>query len=215
MPFTVEQFLNVMKNYNEAIWPFQIVLNLLAVTAIAFAVKKSMFASGAVSGILGFLWLWMGIAYHLVFFTGINRAAYVFGSLFVLQGLLFLYTGVFQSKLSFQWKPDRYRITGGLFFLYALIVYPILSHIMGHVYPKMPTFGLPCPTTILTFGLLLWASERVAKYILVIPFLWAVIGFSAAVNLKIREDLGLFIAGVVGIVMTIIKDRKRMGDTEQ
>jgi hypothetical protein len=46
--------------------------------------------AGLLSGIiLAFLWLWMGIVYHFIYFSQINPAAKFFGALFILQGLLF------------------------------------------------------------------------------------------------------------------------------
>ena len=36
----------------------------------------------------------------------------------------------------------------------ALVAYPVLSAMLGREFPEMPTFGLPCPTTIFTLGLL-------------------------------------------------------------
>lgn len=40
-----------------------------------------------------------------------------------------------------------YGMTGSLLMLYAMMIYPALGYFLGHVYPKAPTFGVPCPTT--------------------------------------------------------------------
>jgi hypothetical protein len=209
LPFTIDQFLEVMKNYNLSVWPFQIVLNMLAVIAIVLCFKTIKASSKTVNGILAFYWLWIGIAYHLVHFTSINKAAYLFGILNIAQGLLFMYTGLLRNKLQYKFRPDFYGISGVIFILYALVIYPILSHAFGHVYPEQPTFGLPCPTTIFTFGILLWTTVTVPKYVLIIPFLWSLIGFSAAVNLRITEDFGLLAAGIIGTVLIAVRDRNR------
>jgi hypothetical protein len=92
--------------------------------------------------------------------------------------------------------------------LYAMVLYPILGSLFGHVYPQSPTFGLPCPTTIFTFGLLLWTDLKVPKSVLVIPFVWSLIGFSAALSLGILEDTGLLVAGVVGLILLLLRDKK-------
>ena len=106
-------------------------------------------------------------------------------------------------------KPQPPRITGALFLAYALIVYPLLAISFGHGYPRTPAFGItPCPTTIFTFGLLLWTDDYLPKYVLVIPALWSLIGFSAAVQLGVYEDFGLVVAGVVGTAMIVYRDRK-------
>jgi hypothetical protein len=210
MPFTVDQFMEVFKSYNLSVWPTQIILNIIALTAISLAIKNYRFSDRVTTGILSFLWLWIGVVYHLIHFTSINKAAYIFGVLFILQAVILIYAGIVKNYLSFNYQANVYGITGSIFFLYALIIYPVLGHYLGHVYPESPTFGLPCPTTIFTFGLLLWTVKRIPKYILVIPFLWSIVGFSAAVNLKVYEDFGLLIAGLAGTTLLIFRDRKSL-----
>lgn len=40
LAFTPEQFFDVFRQYNEAVWPVQIILNLLALAAISFLVWR-------------------------------------------------------------------------------------------------------------------------------------------------------------------------------
>lgn len=209
LPFTIEQSLNVFGIYNQAVWPMQIVLYLFAVVAIVLAFKKFKNSDKIVSIILAFFWLWIGIVYHIIYFTAINKAAYFFGILFIVQGLIFLFEGGVKSKLSFQYHTNFYNVFGSVFILYALIIYPILGHLLGHVYPRTPTFGLPCPTTIFTFGLLLWTDKRIPKYVIIIPLLWSIIGFGAAVELTIYQDYGLLIAGALGTILIHIRDKSK------
>ncbi len=150
-----------------------------------------------VFSILSFLWLWMGMAYHILFFSAINNAAYIFGIVFMVQGILFLYHGVVKQNLTIKFTTRVTGITGLMLIAYALVFYPLLSLAGGRIYPGMPTFGVPCPTTILTLGILMFSAKRIPWYIAVIPLLWSVIGFSAAVHLSVKEDFGLFIAGVL------------------
>jgi hypothetical protein len=205
LPFSVEQFLGIFQAYNNAIWPMQIFLNSLAIIAIILVVKKTSFSNKIVSAILGFLWLWTGVVYHLIYFSSINNAAYVFGTLCVIQGLIFFFAGLYKPDLSFRFQSNVQCIIGGIFILYALVIYPILGYLLGHVYPAAPTFGAPCPTTIFTFGLLLWTDRIFPKYILIIPLLWSIVGFSAALSLTIREDVGLLIAGLLGTLLILLR----------
>jgi hypothetical protein len=94
-------------------------------------------------------------------------------------------------------------VLGSIVILYGLLIYPILGHAIGHVYPGNPTFGAPCPTTIFTFGILLW-SVGLPRYVLIIPTLWSIIGFFAAVSLGIREDIGLLVAGLAGCTVIML-----------
>jgi hypothetical protein len=210
LPFTVEQFLEVFKNYNLAVWPLQILFYLLAMVVVFLSFKKFSYADQLVSAILALFWVWMGIAYHFAYFTTINKAAYIFGGLFILQGILFLIYGVFKNRSSFQFQPDTYGFTGALLILYALIGYPILSSSFGHIFPYTPSFGLPCPTTIFTLGLLLWNRSKTSLAILIIPVLWSAIGFTAAFSLGIYEDTGLLIAAVLVCIMLLLKRKNHL-----
>ena len=208
LPFTTEQFLQVFGNYNLSVWPMQIILYVLGVIAVILAIRPTRNSDKVITVILSFFWLWMGIVYHLIFFTEINNAAYIFGIVYIMQSFLFLLTGVFNSALRFNLKFDARGVTGIIFILYALIIYPIWGILAGHHYPNMPIFGLPCPTTIFTFGLLLWTTQRFPKYLLIFPFLWSIVGFSAALNLSVYQDYGLLVAGVVGTVLILLRDKK-------
>lgn len=214
LPFTVEDFLAVFENYNKAVYPMHIVLYLLAATVVFLSVKGKFWSDKTISGILSFFWLWMGIVYHFIFFTVINKAAYLFGGLFVLQGALFFWKGVYQNKLNYQLTKNLYGLMGLVLFVFSLIVYPVISYSLGHVYPAGPTFGLPCPTTIFTFGIFLLFNRKYPKVILIIPFIWALIGFSASLSLGINEDIGLLGAAVVSTSYLITKQRNLIRTSE-
>lgn len=202
MPFTTEQFLEVFKIYNTSIWPAQIVAYLLGVVAMYLAFRNMAGRDRVISLILSIFWLWMGGLYHLTFFTSINAAAYGFGMIFLVQGLLFFGAGVWKGRLKFHFERNLYGIAGAVLIIYAMVIYPIIGAQLGHGYPYAPMFGVaPCPATIFTFGILLWTTKNVPWWILVIPGLWSVIGFTAAFSLGILEDTGLLIAGIAGIAL--------------
>ncbi len=210
LPFTSEQFLSVFAEYNTAVWPAQIVLNAIALAAIGLALWPSRHSSRLISLILGLFWSWMGAVYHWAYFAAINPVAVIFGALFLLEGTLFLWMGAIRNRIDFRFAPNARGRAGGLIILYALVIYPVLGTLLGHTYPQNPTFGLPCPTTIFTFGMLLWAERALPKLLLVIPALWAVIGFSAAFQLGILEDTGLLLSGIIAVAWIWIESRARM-----
>lgn len=207
-PFGIQEFMGVFASYNLAVWPMQIGLYLLAGLAILLALRDTRRSDRVIGAILAFLWAWMGLIYHIAFFSVINPAAYFFGGLFLLQALLFLGYGLLAGRLTFQLKGNVPGVMGGILVAYALVVYPVLVTASGHPYPATPTFGLPCPTTIFTFGLLLWARSRVSRWLLLVPALWSVIGTSAAVSLGITQDYGLLGAGIVGTLMILWRNRR-------
>lgn len=119
LPFTVEEFYRVFREYNEALWPAQVFLVGLALAAI------------------------------------------------------------------------------------ALVVYPLWSWYAGHGFPFLPTFGLPCPTTIYTIGLLAFLVRPYPRSPFVVPLLWCLVGAQAAFLLGVPQDMGLIAAGVVGVVLLL------------
>lgn len=197
IPFTSTEFLRVFEQYNNAIWPGHILIYLVGLIAIGLAFTRRTVSTKLISLILALLWLWMGIVYHLVFFSTINNAARLFAVLFIIQSVIFVFAGVVNSSLSFRFRPDAQGVIGAILIAYSLVVYPMVGVALGHKYPAAPIFGVPCPTTIFTFGLLLGAAVNIRFYILIIPLLWSVIALWAAIALGMYEDLGLVITGLV------------------
>lgn len=208
LPFTTDQFLDVFAKYNVAVWPTQLVFYLLGGSCIILALRHRAWSGSIISLILSLLWLWMGLVYHFLFFSKINQAAWLFGALFVLQSLIFIYAGVITGKLSFHFPRDVYGIWGAVILAYAFIIYPAIGYLIGHKYPAAPTFGVPCPTTLFTFGILLWAKPKVPVYVLIVPLAWSVIGLFAALSLNITEDFGLLAAGLVATGLVVLRNNK-------
>ena len=193
-PFSAEEFMEVFRQYNLSVWPVQILFVVSALFVITRLIrgKKDLKIAGY---LLSFYWLWMGLVYHLLFFSSINPAAYVFGILFILQAVLFFFF-TYRDRKGFIVSKEN-RVAGFLLLTYSLLIYPLLGHWSGHSYPYAPTFGLPCPTTIFTFGLLLFYNGRLVFYLVVIPVVWSVIGFFAALSFSVYEDIGLPVAALL------------------
>jgi len=201
LPFSPAEFFSVFARYNQTVWPAQAGLYVLAIAAIFLALRRSVGASRGAHLLLAVLWLWMGIVYQAGFFAGINPAAFGFALIFVAQAVLFAVLAMRQTTVAFAPRKDLAGLAGGMLIGLGLVVYPMLSLAAGHHYPAQPTFGLPCPTTIFTLGLLLWARDRIPPGAFIIPLLWAAIGTLGAIQLGVIEDLSLtFAAVVVGLV---------------
>jgi hypothetical protein len=196
LPFTTDEFLAVFQRYNDAVWPAQWALAALGVVAVALAARRR--SGRAVAVILAFLWAWMGLVYHIGFFTAINPMATVFGVLFIVQALMFARAAISDGAFAFDVRADARGFAGALLVAYALVAYPLLGRLAGHEFPRVATFGLPCPTTILTIGLLLWAGPGVPRVLFLVPVLWSAIGGSAVGLLGMHEDAGLLVAGLAG-----------------
>lgn len=206
LPFTIDQFMEVFSTYNQAIWPTQIIAYLLGVTALFLASRPTAYSGRVISAILSCFWILNGAAYHLTYFSRINKAAFAFGALFILQGLLFFWAGVIRSNLSFRNRWDLSSLAGLLIIIYAMIIYPVLGYLLGHRFPSSPVFGVaPCPTTIFTFGMLLWLERKPSFRILLIPIIWAIVGCSAVIVLGVREDIGLMTSALLSVSILLLR----------
>jgi hypothetical protein len=203
LPFTSDQFYGVFREYNETIWPAQFLLVALALVAVGLALRPRRWSGIAVSAILAFYWAWIAVAYHLAFFTVINPAAYVFAAVSAAGATVLLWQGVFRRRLQFRWTGGPRSYGGAALIVFALVIYPAWLFYSGHTYPATATFGLPCPTTIFTIGLLAFAVPSNPRGPLVVPVLWCFNGAQAAVLLDVAPDLGLVVAAVVGIGLMV------------
>jgi hypothetical protein len=198
LPFSREQFFEAFSRYNEGVMPLQLGLLLLGLTAFAAMMLRQRESDRVISAILAALWAWMGVVYHFTYFAPVNPAAPLFGIMFLAGAGVFAWAGVVRGRLAFDGEDRARRITGHVLIVYSLVVYPLLSVLLGREYPEMPTFGLPCPTTIFTIGMLAFVSTPFPRAVLVVPIVWAVIGGEAAFLLGMYEDIGLIAAGLAG-----------------
>lgn len=216
MPFTREQFFELFGQYNESVWPAQLAILALAVASLALVLvavvdpragRAVRAATRAPGWALALLWGWMAVAYHFVFFTRINPAAWIFGAAFLLAAGLFA-VETYRGRLRFEQPRGGAGALGlGLVF-YALVGYPIVGVLSGHAYPHEPTFGLPCPTTIFTLGLLLLARRPAPASVFVVPFAWSLVGSTAAFQLGVAQDYGLLAAAALAGAALALRRRR-------
>ncbi len=111
--------------------------------------------------------------------------------------------GAVRRRLGFRWVPGPKAVTGAVLVVFALAVYPVWSADAGHPYPETATFGLPCPTTIFTIGVLCFAVPPTPRGPLIVPLLWCLVGAQAAFLLGVQPDLGLIAAGLAGMGLLV------------
>lgn len=200
MPFDRVDFLQVFREYNEATWPAAILLPFAGMICVGLLLSHRPVARRTVVAIVGGMWAWTGIAYHIQFFSPLNPAALLFAVFCLAEAAMLFFASVDGLHVE---RPllDVDRMVGGLIMGSALVVYPALSSLAGHYYPEVPTFGAPCPTTIFTLGVLAWLHEELSWKYAVIPLLWAGISIVASLQFGMVEDLLLPFAAVVLLVL--------------
>jgi hypothetical protein len=202
LPFTANEFLRLFRDYNQATWPAAILLPLAGLAAAWLLLSEHAVARRTALLIVAGLWAWTAIAYHLAFFASINPAARVFAVAALLQAAGFTYAGL-KAPAPRSRRLDANRALGGALIAFALVVYPIVGYAVGHRYPELPTFGLPCPTTIFTIGVLATLHDELSWRYAVIPLLWAAVGTSAAFQLGMTEDLSLAASALLFIAVRV------------
>ena len=211
LPFSRPEFFQVFSDYNESIWPSQIIAGVLGLVGLLLLFSQRSWADRAIAAILAALWAATGIGYHWMFFASINSAAYLFGGLFLTAALLFVVEGTFRARIRFELSQTVRGCLAVSLIVYSLVVYPLLGLLVTHPYPETPLFGVvPCPTTIFTLGLLMVASHPRPMLLAAVPLIWAAIGGTAAFLLEVTQDWGLVVAGLIWLGAFIERGKHRL-----
>ena len=205
------EFFAIMALYNSAVWPVTILSYILGVVAFFFAFRKTSVSDQVISLILAFLWLWVGIVFGLIYYGSWTAIAFgipipgfglMYTFLFSLQGIIFLFFGVYRKSLSFKFSRDIYSLIGLIFILFSLIFYPLVGFASGYPFPFYPVFGTsPCPVAIFTVGLFFFADKRISPLALIIPVIYGFMGLIPVIAFGIFADVGLFVAGIFGVLL--------------
>lgn len=195
LPFTQDAFFALFGEYNASVWPLALLFYVLAAVCVALMFRPGRSATLFVSTTLAAMWAVNGVGYHWMFFREINPAAAIFAALFLAQAALLIVLPVRSPAFRFAASADARSAAGLLLILFAMVLYPLWRRLAGHGWPEMPVFGVaPCPTTIFTIGILLTGTWQVARWLLIVPGLWAAIGGCAAILLAVPQDYALLAA---------------------
>jgi hypothetical protein len=138
----------------------------------------------------------------LVFGFPFPGFGYFYAVVFTLQGIIFLYFGVYRKTLSFKFETNTLSIVGLLLILYAIAFYWLVGFLTGYPYPSYPIFGTaPCPVVIFTIGLFLWTDKRISPIVLILPTVYGLMAFIPVFAFGIYADIILFIAGFICVYL--------------
>lgn len=198
IPISTAALFSLYASHNLTTWPASTIGYVLSLVALALVFRPFPGASRLIAAILAAFWIWSGAVFHLGFFAPLNWGATIFGALFILQGLLLLWRGAFTAGLRFQWMAGPAGVAGLALVAFAF-VYPLLDFATGHGWPQTQLPGtLPAPTVLVTLGLLLMTRERAARFLAILPLLWALTGGAAAAFLGIWQDVAMALAALAG-----------------
>ncbi len=208
MPFTLDQFLDLLGTYNTQLGPVIGAVWLVSVLAVAMYFRGDLTVAAAAS-LLAVHWAWSGVVFHAVYFTRVNPAAWLFAALFLAEAVALAWLARSSrrgTRLRRAGQTPRQVLAD--VFVIAAIVYPFLVLATGHALPRAPLFAVPCPTLLLTAGVLLTLGPRAPRWLAVIPVLWSAIGGSAAILLTVVPDYLLLAAGASLVAFVLLPRHK-------
>ncbi len=215
VPFTFDEFLEMLDRFNTSWWPVHLIMYALTAAAIYFAVRRTSFSGKVVAGILVFFWIWVGAVFNLLYFSKLYPMAYLFVVLFLIEGIVLAWAGLLCKRLTFRVRADIFGFVGGILILYALAGYPLIAHFSGREYTQLLLAGMmPCPTAIFTLGVLLWSEKPIPKIVPIIPVIYALTGF-VPFMLGVVEDIGLIVAGIVTALLLVYRERIPSHNTKE
>ena len=213
--FSPQNYLRLMANYNQAIWPWQIIMFLLGALnlfAITYDVKHK---DQLINLSLFVCWVWVGIFFHHRYFSVINWAAQLFVLLFVLQALVFLIFGVLLNKIRYRLSLDTDKAaitqsTGLAIFIFSLVFYPPLTAYIQGDWARASYFGVAAdPTCTATLGLLLMSKFSGRWYDFILPFLWCLISVTMSWLMFSKEALIILFMALLSLITLLILVVKR------
>lgn len=208
LPFTTEEFKSVFININQMIWPAQIFIYLAALAVIFILLIKGRWKNRIISAVLCAAWIGMGIVFFMGSFSKIEPNAKIFGILFIIQGAFFGLYGLLAGGLEFKLNKKKESLPSWGLFLYSILLYPLIGIAVGQRFPALPLLLMaPCPTVIFTFAIFLSSRRRLPVLLIIIPFFWSIVGLGAAINFDVPQDYGLFLSGIITLLVILKRNR--------
>ena len=226
MLMSSEEFWNLIHRYDASIFPVQFAFSIVAIVLIVFIAKKpSAKLNRLVNFFLMLCYLWIGIIFFLGFNRELSAQMHYFQPVLIFIIALLFGLDIFMKNSNFQFPTVRWHRGIVLFFMvYSIVGYPVIGWLLGHPYSVqiaggfsiwVPIVGVyPCPTTILSIALLGAALPQGDKKVMIPLLFWALSSiFGPPVrNYGVYEDIGLFMAGIYGLLMLITSFRQKSNE---
>lgn len=196
-------FWNHVAAYNEATWPVQAVMIVVAayLTYHVF-VKPGPNTDVWMKAFLALAFAWNGTAFFLIFVR--NPISIAIGTpLFIVVSILFV-VDIFARKTRFRFPKGRWMRGFTIMWILLALLYPLIGWPLGHVYPQVLLPLFPCPLTVLATALIVAAVPNVDRKVFMALLPWGLLGLPKCFGaLDCHEDCVLFAGGVYGLIMLV------------
>ncbi len=200
LPFSFESLFAFFGEYNRSVWPAAIIANLLGAVLLYTFYRKAETKPRLVFIVLGMAWLWVGAVFYMTHLAMLFFAAPYFGGIFLLQGLILLWTGYSRSEIIFRDGRDYKGIAGYMFMVFALLMYPVADGLLGTGWPDVRFFGIaPEPTILFTLGALMLIRPQAPFNLLILPIIVSFVTLFTTWVLAILQDWLIPFAAIAAI----------------
>jgi hypothetical protein len=206
----VNEWWAVLQNYNQTIFPAQIIFYLLAVAVlILFNRGDEKVANRVVKGFFVLAFAWIGIMFFLV--LGQNLPAHNIQAILFLSLSVLFAVDLFTDTTRFSIPPTPLRRILTLAGFGLILAYPLVSILLGRPPAKWIIPGtFPCPTTalVLIFMATTFPTRRRWLYTITLGLLliWAV-PFPIMIQIPkfgVYEDSIMLAAGIYSLIVYVI-----------
>lgn len=209
LPYTAETLFALFDEYNRAIRPLPGLALFLMAGVLMLVIRARQDRSRLVLGILAAGWLWTGIVYQLFFFSGINFAAPAYGAVFIFQGLLLAWTGVFRQRTVLHFDRGFIGWAGIRIAIISAVILPVIDWQSGVGWTDVRLALIaPGATAGFTLGILMMSKGPIPLHLAAIPVLWSLVAGAHAWVLGIPQDYVLPVLGLIALIAAI-KSRGR------
>jgi hypothetical protein len=206
--FSPRTYYRLFELYNEALWPAQLAAAAIGLAILVLLLRPAPARSRAAAALLALCWLFVAIAFHLQRYATINWAAVWFAAGFALEAALLLAIGAIGGGLAPRAATGQARRIGVGFFLFALVLQPLIGPALGRAWPQIELFGLaPDPTAVATLGVALFATGRARWALLAVPLAWCLVGGATLWTMAAPDAALLPLAGLVAVLAATASDR--------
>jgi hypothetical protein len=208
--FSPRAYHRLFELYNAAVWPLHLPALALGLAIIALASRGGSAAVRVVLGALSLCWLWIAWAFFHQRYATLNWAADYVAVAFAMEaGLLVLV--VLRGRAAATPSAANGAAWIGIgFIIFAVILQPLLSVLLGRPWRQIEVFGLaPDPTVVATLGALLVARPCGRWALMAIPVLWCLIGGATLWAMKEPDGFVLPLAALLAIATPLIGRMRR------
>lgn len=183
---SAEIFWRVIRNYNQETWMMQSILLMVIIASVTLAYYRKVVWLPKI--ILGATNLFIAIVFFVCYGTEPIQTLFA-APMYLAISILFLFEGIkYYDSLFIPFNKVQWVL------LILVVLYPAVSLILGHAFPQMVTYIMPCP--VISMSIVIYSCyEHKNKVLLMLLAIWGITGIKSYF-FNVLEDSILLICGI-------------------